>query len=98
MGLIAFPFILCLLTSPFVIGGVLLYMWHEDRKARGIRGLGSSDYKRASVCAMKEGLEWQKKNGGKSLAFGEGQASVRQDKEEGRQGVRREALAPRRCF
>ena len=35
MGLIAFPFILCLLTSPFVIGGVLLYMWHEDRKARG---------------------------------------------------------------
>lgn len=72
MGLIAFPFIICLLTSPFVIGGVLLYMWHEDRKARGIRGLGSSDYKRASVCAMKEGLEWQKKNGGKSLAFGEG--------------------------
>lgn len=71
MGLLMFPFVVCLLSSPFVVGGVLLYMWHQDRKAKELRGW-RNDYKHANVCAMKEALEWQKRNGGKSLAFGEG--------------------------
>lgn len=71
MGLIAFPFVLCLISGPFVVGGILLYMWRQDLKRRELRGW-RGDYKHASVCAMKEALEWQKKNGGKSLAFGEG--------------------------
>lgn len=33
MGLIAFPFILCLLSSPFVVGGIIFYMWRDKKRA-----------------------------------------------------------------
>lgn len=36
MGLIAFPFIMCLLASPFVFAGIFVYMWWKKREAKRI--------------------------------------------------------------
>lgn len=31
--MIAFPFILCFISSPFVIGGIIFYMWRDKRRS-----------------------------------------------------------------
>lgn len=43
MGLIAFPFVLCFICSPLIIGGVILYLSHQNQKERDERMLSSDE-------------------------------------------------------
>lgn len=53
MGLIAFPFIMCFIASPFVIIGVIAYMWHCDYKEKRQRELWNKEYEASSYVSRR---------------------------------------------
>lgn len=47
MGLIAFPFILCLICSPFIVGALILFYADENKKQREFDRMNTVD----AMCA-----------------------------------------------
>ena len=60
MALLMFPFVLCLLSGPFVVGGILLYMWHEKRQEQIFEAVMKRRFE-AQEYVRKEHAKWERR-------------------------------------